>query len=116
MQQRRFHRITCAIPGELTYHGITYRVRLQNISLRGALLGSDDCLMVPVDDTCTLALFLEGGEPPLLITVQAVHTFFSMLGVKFLDFQADAERQLYALLKQLTSEPERLQEEWKKLT
>ncbi|HJV65557.1 MAG TPA: PilZ domain-containing protein [Geomonas sp.] len=111
MQQRRFHRITFSAPGELSHHGLTYQVRLQNISLRGALLASDECLLVPVGDSCTLALSLP-GEPPVLITAQAVHTFFSMLGIKFVGFTAGAEQRLYALLKNITSQADLLEEEW----
>lgn len=112
MEQRRFHRVTCSMSGELTHHDLTYRVRLQNISLRGALITSDEYLLVPVDDTCTLTIGLPNGEPPLVITAQAVHIFFSMLGVKFVDFPDGSEQRLYELMKQLTTQPDQLREEW----
>ncbi|WP_224982804.1 PilZ domain-containing protein [Geomonas agri] len=115
MEQRRFHRVTYSAPGELVHHGIKYRCRLENVSLRGALISADECLMVPLHESCKLTVPVEPGKEPLTITVCVVHCFFSMVGVKFIGFAGDTELRLLELLKRETSEPDRLAEEWQSL-
>jgi hypothetical protein len=112
MEQRRFHRVKYSAPAELVHHDIKYRCRLENVSLRGALVSADECLMVPQNELCTLAVSLQPDTPPVEITVCVVHCFFSMVGVKFVGFAGDAEERLLELLKQTTTEPETLMQEW----
>ncbi|MBU5636964.1 PilZ domain-containing protein [Geomonas sp. Red69] len=115
MEQRRFHRVTYSAPGELVHHDIKYRCRLENVSLRGALISADECLMVPLNESCRLTVPLEPGTEPLTLTVSVVHCFFSMIGVKFTGFTGDSELRLLELLKQKTSEPDKLMQEWESL-
>ncbi|MBJ6751249.1 PilZ domain-containing protein [Geomonas anaerohicana] len=115
MEQRRFHRVTYSAPGELDHHDIKYRCRLENVSLRGALISANECLMVPLHETCRLTIPLEPGKEPLTITVSVVHCFFSMVGVKFIGFTGDSELRLLELLKKQTSEPDKLMQEWESL-
>ncbi|QWV94908.1 PilZ domain-containing protein [Geomonas oryzisoli] len=115
MEQRRFHRITYSAPGELVHHDIKYRCRLENVSLRGALISADECLMVPLHESCRLTVPLQPGGAPLTITVSVVHCFFSMIGVKFTGFSGDSEQRLFDLLKEKTTEPEKLLQEWDSL-
>lgn len=112
MEQRRFHRVKYTAPAELVHHDIKYRCRLENVSLRGALISADECLMVPQSESCTLAVTLAPDTPPMEITVCVVHCFFSMVGVKFVGFAGDAEERLLELLRQTTTEPETLRQEW----
>jgi hypothetical protein len=115
MEQRRFHRVTFSAPGDLIHHDMTYRVQLGNISLRGALISADECIMVPLHETCTLSIWLEEVDTPLILTTQVVHSFFSMVGVKFVSFADDAESRLFELLKKITSEPDNLRLEWEEI-
>ncbi|MBU5612765.1 PilZ domain-containing protein [Geomonas azotofigens] len=115
MEQRRYHRVKYSAPGELVHHEIKYRCRLENVSLRGALISADECLMVPLNESCRLTLPLEPGKEPLIITVSVVHCFFSMVGVKFIAFAGDSELRLLELLKRETSEPDKLMQEWESL-
>ncbi|MBJ6799419.1 PilZ domain-containing protein [Geomonas propionica] len=115
MEQRRFHRVTYSAPGELVHHDIKYRCRLENVSLRGALISANECLMVPVNESCRLTVPLEPGQEPLTITVCVVHCFFSMVGVKFIGFAGDSELRLLELLRRQTSEPDTLIKEWESL-
>jgi len=112
MEQRRFHRVKFNAPGELIHHDMKYRCRLENVSLRGALISADECLMVPLNESCTLTVNLEPDREPMVITVSVVHCFFSMVGVKFVAFSGNAEQRLLELLKQTTAEPEKLMQEW----
>jgi len=115
MENRRFHRVKFAAPGDLLHLGMTYRSRLENISLRGALISADECIMVPLGDTCILSIHLEEENTPLVLTVEVVHSFFSMVGVKFVSFGEDAESRLFELLKRITSEPDKLMDEWQEI-
>ncbi|WP_224961852.1 PilZ domain-containing protein [Geomonas subterranea] len=115
MEQRRFHRVNYSAPGELVHHDIKYRCRLENVSLRGALISADECLMVPLNESCRLTVPLAAGGEPLTITVSVVHCFFSMVGVKFTGFAGNSEARLFELLQQLTKEPDTLMQEWETL-
>jgi len=92
-----------------------YQIRLQNLSLGGAMVSADEGIMAPVGDTCTLSLSHRDGEPPLVLTGQVVHSFYSMLGMKFIAFPDGAELALYQLLHRITSETETLRQEWEEV-
>jgi c-di-GMP-binding flagellar brake protein YcgR len=108
MEKRRYHRVKFAAKGSIRYQGLTYRVRLENISLKGALVSSEECIMIPPGERCTLSVLLDAEDLPLVFTVEIVHSFFSMVGVHFVAYEKDAEQHLIELLKSITSEPERL--------
>ncbi|BCG46709.1 type IV pilus assembly PilZ [Citrifermentans bremense] len=112
MNQRRFHRVQSRAPGELSHSGMNYKCRLENVSLRGALISADECIMIPVGDCCTLSVTLEPQAGPVVITACIVHSFFSMVGIKFVSFSGDAEERLLDFLRQSTTEPEKLEQEW----
>ena len=115
MEPRRFHRVKFSAPGELKHHEMKYRCRLENVSLRGALISADECIMVPLNETCTLSLSLAPECEPAVITVRVVHCFFSMVGVSFVAFAGDAEKRIFELLSGISTEPEKLREEWEGL-
>jgi hypothetical protein len=114
MEHRRFHRVKFAAKGVLSHQGLAYQIRLENISLRGALVSSEEFIMIPEGDQCSLSLRLK-AEEALEITVQIVHSFFSMVGVQFVSMEKDAELRLFELLKGVTKEPEKLEQEWQAL-
>jgi len=92
-----------------------YLIRLQNISLGGAMVSADEGIMAPVGDTCTLSLSHRDGESQLVLTGQVIHSFYSMLGMQFIAFPDGAERALYELMQRITSEPEQLRQEWEEV-
>lgn len=112
MDQRRFHRVKCSAPGGLIHNEMEYECRLENVSLRGALISANECIMVPLGESCLFSVSLEPGTSPLLITITIVHCFFSMVGVKFVAFSGDAESRLLDFMKRTTTEPVKLMEEW----
>lgn len=91
---------------------MVYRGRLDNISIRGAMVSADECIMIPHGETCTLFLYPTEGAPPIVITAQVRHSFFSMVGVLFVSFADDAEIRLYELMQKITGKPEALRREW----
>lgn len=108
MENRRFERMRFTARGDLRHQGITYQVRLENISRGGVLISSDDCIMVTPGETCSLSIKLEKEDRVLRATVEVVHSFFSMVGVKFLSFQDGGEEHLVALLHSLQDSQSRL--------
>lgn len=112
MDKRRFHRVTCAVPGELVHHEMSYACRLENVSLRGALISADECIMVPLGEICTLSMPLQAGGLPVTVEAVVVHSFFSMVGLLFTHFNGDAERRLLEFMRERTGEPEKLMQEW----
>ncbi|TGU71646.1 PilZ domain-containing protein [Geomonas terrae] len=115
MNQRRFHRVKHTAPGELKHHDMKYRCRIENISLRGALISADECLMVPLNESCTLSIEVAPGQAPMVVTVGVVHCFFSMMGVKFIAFEGNAEQTLLELIRRITTEPDKLAQEWESI-
>jgi len=107
MTHRRYHRIKFTARGDLHHQGISYQVRLENISQGGALISSDECIMILPGDDCVLSIQLEEEQELLVATVQVVHSFFSMVGVRFVAFEKDAEQRLVELLKKSACLPER---------
>ncbi|HBA89059.1 MAG TPA: PilZ domain-containing protein [Geobacter sp.] len=112
MEKRHFHRVKFHAPGELIHHEMSYRCRLENVSLRGALISADECIMVPLGETCTFSLCESPDSAPIVISVVIMHCFFSMVGVQFVAFADDAETRVLELMKRTTPEPEKLQQEW----
>lgn len=115
MDQRRFHRVKCNTPGELTHNEMSYKCRLENVSLRGALISADECIMVPLGECCRFSVSLEPDSAPLVMRVAVVHCFFSMVGVKIVAFTDDAECRLLEFMKKVTCEPVKLMQEWEML-
>jgi hypothetical protein len=105
MEHRRFHRVKSTALGDLSHQGITYSVRLENLSLGGALLSSDDCILIPEGDLCTLSIRFE-GEEEFVLTVEIMNAFFSMVGVRFVSFGKDTEDRLWHLLRRNPREPD----------
>lgn len=115
MDKRRYHRVKCDTPGELIHHDMKYECRLENLSLRGALISANECIMVPQGDSCTFTVPLEPGAPPVVISVIVVHCFFSMVGVQFVSFCDDAECRVLDFMKKTTTEPLKLMQEWENI-
>lgn len=111
MDLRRFHRMTYTAPALLTCNNLTYEGRLGNISLQGALVSANEGLMVTPGDRCTVEIHPEDAEKPLLMYAEVIHSFYSMVGVKFLLTEEEEER-LYLLLQGITPEPDKLKHEW----
>jgi|GEM_PF-1920989 len=104
MEHRRFHRVKSTALGDLRHQGITYRVRLENLSLGGALLSSDDCILIPEGDHCRLSIRFE-GEEEFVLTAEVMNAFFSMVGVRFVDFEEHAQDRLHRLLRRIPGTP-----------
>jgi hypothetical protein len=100
MEHRRFHRVKSTALGDLSHQGITYRVRLENLSLGGALLSSEEGILIPEGDNCSLSIHFE-GEEVFVLTAEIMNSFFSMVGVRFVLLEKDAEDRLLQLLRRI---------------
>lgn len=114
-ERRRFHRVNFSSPAVMIHNEIIYRVRLENICLRGALLSSSDSPTIPVGESCSVLVSADDSESPIVATAQVAYAFFSMVGVQFLSFSDDGETRLYQLMQNITDNPERLRLEWEEL-
>ena len=112
MEKRRFHRVKFHASGEMIHLEMSYKCRLENISLRGALISADECIMIPLGETCSFSFCPSPGSAPIVISVVIVHSFFSMVGVQIVAFADDAETRILELMKRTTPEPDKLQQEW----
>jgi hypothetical protein len=112
MQSRRFHRVTFNTACVVTHHDIAYSGCVENLSLRGALISSDQCIMIPDGESCRLAIPVPGSQDDIVVTAEVVHSFFSMIGVKFVEFVGDSESHLYGLMQRISQQPDLLRHEW----
>ena len=106
MENRRSQRLKCTALGQVRHQSVTYRIRVENVSRGGALLTSDDCLMLLPEERCTLLIELPAEDARITANIEVVHAFFSMLGVKFLSFEQDGEQVLAEWLKRLSAQQE----------
>ena len=82
-EKRRFQRVRFEARCSLAHNSDSYIGQVVNISMNGALLSFNDGLVIPKEESCNLAIYLEGHENPLKMEVEVVHSNFTMLGIKF---------------------------------
>jgi hypothetical protein len=109
--KRRFHRIGLASKCSLAGNEATHEGRLENLSLNGALVSFKGSILVRPGNRGTFSFHVDGHAVPLRFEVEVVHSGFSMVGVKFLDMDAETKVRLAELMERLISEPDKLREE-----
>lgn len=115
IERRRFQRIRFTALCELIHNRISYKGRLENISLNGALVSSNEGLIVPQDDECILTFSLTGEADPLRMVVTVIYSNFTMIGIKFVSMDAETRERLINLVTALSGEPERITDELRHL-
>jgi hypothetical protein len=90
-EKRRFHRVRFEARCSLVHNSDSYIGQVVNISMNGALLSFNDGLVIPREETCNLAIYLEGHENPLKMEVEVVHSNFTMLGIKFTELDCSVK-------------------------
>lgn len=111
IEKRRYHRIRFKTRCLLKHDGLTYQGQVENISLGGALISFSEGIIVPQGEKCTVLIYLDGEEAPFRFLVETVHSGFSMIGVNFCTYDAQAKVRLYALMERVTTEPDKLRKE-----
>lgn len=110
-EKRRFTRVGFQTKCRLTFSGVSWRLRLVNVSLKGALVESDELESMPVGTEVVLTIFLE--ERPLSIRAgaQAVHMEGRQAGFKFLDMDLESLTLLKSVLQWNTGDADAIEEE-----
>ncbi len=102
--KRRFHRVRFVTKSVLKHNNCTYPVRLENISLNGALFSLNESAIVLIQpgDKCTLAVYPGEEEAPLQFVAEVIHAGFSVAGVQFFAMDAETETRLCTLIERVT--------------
>jgi hypothetical protein len=90
-EKRRFKRVRFEARCSLAHNSDSYIGQVVNISMNGALLSFNDGLVIPREENCNLAIYLEGQENPLKMEVEVVHSNFTMLGIKFTEIDCSVK-------------------------
>ena len=115
IEKRRFHRIRFTAPSELNHNQVSYKGRLENISLNGALVSFNEGVIVPPDEKCILSFNVQGDEDPFRMVVRVIYCNFTMIGVKFISMDTVTRERLNNLVAALSGEYARISDELKHL-
>ena len=113
VEKRRYHRVQFSAPVVFAHLDMVYGGRLENLSLNGALVSFDDGIVVPQGDAGILVIGSDGADDQIRIGIEVVHSHFTMIGMRFVSMDREAQSRLYSLLERVSSEPERLKEEFR---
>lgn len=110
MEKRRFSRIPFSADCSFSCATVSCRAELVDISLKGALirLENERC---PIDTDCSLALYLDGLETPLLFGGKVVHTREDRVGIMFVSTDVESMIHLRRLLETNSMNPDRVLDE-----
>ncbi|KAB0670119.1 PilZ domain-containing protein [Oryzomonas sagensis] len=99
-EKRSSRRIVFVANGVLQYQSQRFPCYVENISLHGALVSSDDaaCDVVRQGERCVLTLQQGDGLPPLDVAAQIIHYGFGLVGLKFGEPDAALETALTAIV------------------
>ncbi|KAA0889084.1 PilZ domain-containing protein [Oryzomonas rubra] len=99
-EKRSSRRIVFVANGVLQYQSQRFPCYVENISLHGALVSSDDaaCDVVRQGERCVLTLQQGDGLPPLDVTAQIIHYGFGLVGLRFVEPDAAMETALAAIV------------------
>lgn len=111
LDKRRFHRINLSVQASVHYHGICHGGILGAISLGGAAITFNGSAMLPQGDECIVSVVLDEIGPPLQLNAVITNSSIYRIGVAFTNMDQDTINTLYGLLKKLTDEPERMENE-----
>jgi len=81
---------------------------MENISLNGALISFSDGVVIPRNESCSLTVYLEEENTPLRLTIEVIHSNFTMIGIKFVSKDAEMQESLQELIERLTTGQEKL--------
>jgi len=102
-EMRQFQRIRFNAKCSLTHNNITYLGQLENISANGALISFNDGVVIPMDESCSLTIYVEDEETQLRLVVEVIHSNFTMIGIKFTLKDAEMQEHLHKLIERLTT-------------
>jgi hypothetical protein len=81
-ERRRFSRISYHRPAELIVGGTSTRCAVQDVSLRGALVGVPFAFVAEADTRCTLVIWLDPAEAAIRMDGIIAHHDGASVGVR----------------------------------
>jgi hypothetical protein len=105
-EMRQFKRVRFKANCSLRHNNISYLGQMENISLNGALISFSDGVVIPSKEICSLTVYLEEPLPKLCLTIEVIHSNFTMIGIKFASKDAEIQERLRELIERLTAEQE----------
>ena len=100
IEKRCFPRVTLAASGLLVYRDGSYSLRVENISLSGALISlqGDDCPCISQGERCSLVLPRGGPGAALRFAARLVHFGFDMASLRFDNLDQDSRLMLRSII------------------
>ena len=100
LEKRSSPRVSLSVSGLLTYRDGSYRTRLENISLAGALISLEegDCPHISRGERCSLALHNGGAGLGFRFLTRVVHFSFDMASVRFVNLDQDTRLMLRSVI------------------
>jgi len=105
LERRQFPRVNLSAKSILRHNAEDYKGQLENISLSGALVRLEQCVIVSTGGEYILKIFIEDEDTALQLFVEVVCATFSLVGVKFIDCDAETRTLLNQLVTQLSMQP-----------
>jgi len=105
LERRQFPRVNLSAKSILRHKAEDYKGQLENISLSGALVRLEQCVIVSTGGEYILKIFIEDEDTALQLLVEVVCATFSLVGVKFIDCDAETRTLLDQLVTQLSMQP-----------
>jgi c-di-GMP-binding flagellar brake protein YcgR len=115
MERRKFPRVHLSAKSILRHKDTDYRGQLENISLSGALVRLEQCVIVSLGGEYILTIYLDGEDTPLQLFVEVVCATFSLVGLKFVSCDTETSLRLGQLVHQLSTQPDRAKVELEKI-
>jgi hypothetical protein len=99
-EKRRFHRFTYVVGGTLQCRDATFRCRLENLSMDGALVTIRDADITDLHtgDTCLLRLYHEIEGRYITMEALIAHHVFAIVGLRFLSLDAETKTSLETIM------------------
>ena len=104
IEKRKFPRVRLSALSILCHQDTSYRGQLENISISGALVRLEQCIIVPHGGEYNLTIYIEGEDAPLQLVVEVVCATHSLAGIKFFSCEAETASRLGRLVERLTSD------------
>ena len=107
LERRKFPRVQLSAKSILSHNDADFKGQLENISLSGALIRLEKCVIASLGGEYILSINIEGESIPLRLFVEVVCATFSLVGVKFISCDAESSTRLSHLVSQMSTQSDR---------
>jgi len=115
LERRKSPRVDLTAKSILRHRNADYKGQLENISLSGALVRLELCVIVSLGGEYLLTIYIEEENSPLQLFVEVVCATVSLVGLKFVSCNAETTARLEQLVHQLSTQPDKARVELEKI-